>query len=561
MFPAIKKVTTSKGNTYEYIQIVHNYRRGKKIKQRVILNLGRKEFINSSQIDQLIKVLERFAGEVMVLNALEPDMLCQWSRDFGLPVLYQKLWEQVGLKTIIAEIATSRKVQFNLEGAVFLLVLNRLLNPGSELSCSKWKDQAIYLSTKRTTRRQGDFAKLQLQHLYRTLDFIEDEKETIETRLFEKTRSLFNSKVNLVFFDTTSTYFEGSGKHSRKLLNYGYSKDHRPDRKQIIVGILLDSSGLPIGCEFRPGNSVDSTAISELIGKVKQRFNLENIIWVSDTGTTSETNINSLHKESCGFILGCRLRNVKEVYQKFIDQKKRKKVLAGLGAVKRPKAAKGRADLKYYEFKSERYANRRYLIVYNQQQAKQEQKNRTAIIQRLEKQLQTKQGLKKLIKHKKYQQYLKVETKKTKISIDSDKVKKDALYDGFFVLQTDTALPSEKVIERYKDLSQVEQAFRTLKSPLDLRPIYHRKDRRIKAHIFVNFLALYLSLSLNKLLAKAGVSTEEINDDLADIKQIKMMKIKVKDKTYHLRTELSKTARELFQKLKISPGRRLEIVK
>jgi len=379
MFPAIKRVTTSKGNTYEYIQIVHNYRRGKKIKQRVILNLGRKESINSAQIDQLIKVLERFASEVMVLNTLEPEMHCKWSRDFGLPLLYQKLWEQVGLKKIITDIAASRKAQFNLEGAVFLLVLNRLLNPGSELSCSKWKDQAIYLSTKTATRRQGDFAKLQLQHLYRALDFIEDKKETIETRL--------------------------------------------------IVGILLDSSGLPIGCEFRPGNSVDSTAISELIGKVKQRFNLENIIWVSDTGRTSENNIKSLHKESCGFILGCRLRNVKEVCQKFIDQKKRKKVLAGLRVIKRSKAVKGRANLKYYEFQSERY------------------------------------------------------------------------------------------------------------------------------------LSLYLSLSLNKLLVEAGRRTEEINDALADVKQIKMMKIRIKDKIYYLRTELSKTANQIFKTLKISAGKRLELIK
>lgn len=545
MFPITKKVTI-KGKTYEYIQIIENYRVGKKIKQRIILSLGRKDKLNPEQVDELINNLERFSEKLMVLQNDNPDIRIDWSKSFGLPLLYQKLWERVGLAEIIKEITIQRKLQFDIVSSLFCLVLNRLMDPKSELAIHAWKED-IFL------HNNNNFNNLKLHHLYRTLDIIEEEKQAIEVKLFAKTRNLFNSEVNLVFFDTTSTYFEGRGKHSQDLLAFGYSRDHRPDRQQIVVGVLLDQQGVPIGCDVSPGNYTDPTVIKTLTERVKQRFNLRDIIWVSDGGMAGEENIEKLNNLKYRFILGARMRNVKEVYTKIENKQTREDIFNSMTPLP------DQDHLKYYEFLSKQHKARRYIIVYNEKEAKREQKTREAIIDRLKEQLKTNKGIKELIKCRRYKTYLKL-AKSSKISLDQEKIKKDALYDGLFVLQTDTDLPASEVIQRYKDLYQIEQAFRNLKSRLDLRPIYHRKDERITAHVFVNFLALYLQITLRRLLIEQGFTEKEIQTGLTDVKKIQMSCVLLKENVYNVRTELHGKAHSVLKSLGISPGQRIQKV-
>lgn len=553
MFATIKKVKVNH-KVYEYIQIVENYRAGQKIKQRVIHSVGRKDKIDSTRINKLIASLETFSDRLIILRQDNPDLKILWSKQYGLPWLYHQLWRQIGFDDIIKQTFQDRKIEFNLAQSLFCLVLNRLMDPKSELGIDVWKDD-IYLDG-------NPFDKLALQHLYRTLDYLATEKQTIEIKLFERTRNLFNNSVNLVFFDTTSAYFEGTGKHSHELQQFGYSKDHRPDRRQITVGVLLDQQGIPIGCEINSGNTQDSTAIKLLIDKVKTRFNLANIIWVSDSGMAGEDNIKQLHNIEYGFILGARMKNVKELYDKIEDNNFRKEMFAEMKSmpaksVSKESASKQKAELRYFEFKSTKHDCRHYLIVYNQQEAEREKQTREAVIKKLEYALKQKNGIKKLIKNKKYKSYLKI-TGETKIAIDQDKAKKDERYDGLFVLQTDTGLSAEIVIARYKDLYQVEQAFRSMKSALDLRPIYHQKDRRVIAHVFVNFLALYLQITLKTLLTKQGLSAEDIAQGLSDIKKIEMSRLVLKDHSYHVRTELQGTAHKILSKLNINPGIRIQ---
>jgi len=550
---AITRKTTSKGRDYEYVQIIENYRVGKKVKQRIILSLGRKDKLDPSFVDTLIQTLEQFGKESVVLSKEEPAIDSSWSKAHGIPLLYQKLWEKTGLEEIIAAIAQTRKQQFKLERAIFLIVLNRLMDPKSEHAIDMWKDHALYLSTSESTRERGDFHDLELHHLYRSLDVVEEEKETIETKLFQKTRNLFNTEVTLAFFDTTSTYYEGTGKESKELLRYGKSKDHRSDRKQITVGVLLDQQGIPIGCEINQGNTQDATAIKQMIDSVKKRFTLKDVIWVADSGMAGEENIEKMRKCGQRFILGARMKNVKELYEKIEDHKTHQRMKAAM------KPVPDKKGLFFDEFLSEKHGGRKYVLVYNEKEAKRERETREKITKKLQEVLKQKQGVKKLIANKKYRSYLKIEGTST-VAVDEERLKRDARYDGLFVLQTDTDLETTDVITRYKDLYQIEQAFRNLKSSLDVRPIYHRKDRRITAHVFVAFLALYLQMTLERLLKEKGMSRDDIVHGLTAVQQVYMNELSVKECTYYLRTRLPKEAHEIFRHVGVHAGKRIRLM-
>lgn len=554
MFPITRRMV-QKGRVYEYVQIIENYRKEGKIRQRIVFSLGRKDQIDPGKISQLMEHLEKFSEKLMVLRKDDPDLVVKWSRPYGLPFLYQRLWERVGLDGIIRDLVHGRAYEFDVERALFLLVLNRLMNPRSELGISTWKGRGLFLSTRDETREGGDFGDLDLQHLYRTLDFLNEEKEVIETRLFEKTRSLFNSSVTLVFFDTTSTYYEGSGRHSKELLHYGRSKDHRGDRKQLVVGVLMDQQGIPLGCECLPGNTQDVTLIKALVGKVKERFHLQNIVWVSDAGMASETNVDELAHLGFTFILGARMKNVKEVYEKVKDEKTRAEIMAAMTPTKRAPGDK-REPIGYYEYPSTGHAGRRYVIVYNPEEAERERKTRAAVVEKLRQTLTTENSVKELIKNKKYRSYLAV-PKGSGAWVDEDKVKRDESWDGLFVLQTDTDIPTATAVMRYKDLYQIEQAFRTLKSPLDMRPIFHHKDRRITAHVFVAFLALYLTCILERMLRDKGWTAPQAHAALADVDRLHLNRVVLKGNTYDVRTELEGDAAKLLAALGVSPGTRM----
>lgn len=546
MFPITRKIK-KKGRIYEYVQIIENYRKDGKIKQRLVMTLGRKDEVDTKKVDALIENLGKFSEKLMVLRKDDPDMRVEWSRPCGLPFLYRQLWERVGLQAVVADLAQGREYGFDVERALFLLVLNRLMDPRSELGISAWKDTVFV---------DGDpFASLELHHLYRTLDFLEEEKDTVELRLFEKTKTLFNASVTLVFFDTTSMYYEGSGKHSDELLRYGRSKDHRGDRKQLVIGVLMDQRGIPLGCAIVPGNTQDVTLVKALVAQVKERFRLEDIVWVSDAGCASEKNVAELSGLGMKFIFGARMKNVKEVYEKVEDEQTRGEIMAALAVLPRSPGDK-REPLGYYEFPSAPHAGRRYVIVYNPEEAARERQTRDAVVKKLRETLTTENSVKELIKNKKYRSYLAV-PEGSAITVDEDKVKRDEVWDGLFVIQTDTTLSADQIVMRYKDLYQVEQAFRTLKSPLDMRPIYHRKDRRITAHVFVNFLALYLTCALERMLTEKGWKAPGIHAALADVAKLHMARITLKDNAYEARTELEGDAHKLLAALGISPGLRM----
>ena len=279
-------------------------------------------------------------------------------------------------------------------------------------------------------------------------------------------RDLF-TQLRLVFFDTTSFYFEGEG--GDELGQYGHSKDHRPDRRQVVVGALLTQEGRPLSCTVEPGNKTDVTALLPVVDRARERFGLTEVCFVADRGMVSRGVIEALEERGMGYILGMRMRRLNEV---------RDQVLSHPGRYQHVED-----NLRVKEVRIE---DRRYIVCYNPEQAKKDAADRQATLRALAKKL--KQGAKALVGNRGFRRYLSAE--KGAIRIDANRVKSEARYDGKWVLRTNTKLPADEVALQYKQLLTVERFFRTAKGLLQTRPIFHKANATISGHIFCSFLAL-----------------------------------------------------------------------
>jgi transposase len=344
--------------------------------------------------------------------------------------------------------------------------------------------------------------------------------------LFEQHRDLFSS-LELVFFDTTSLYFEGEG--GETLGQRGNSKDHRPDLKQMIAGAVLDGEGRPICCEMWPGNTTDVESLIPVIERMKRRFGIHCVCIVADRGMISQKTIERLQSSTppIEYILGVRMRKLKEV---------REKVLADeaefLEVFRERRLAKDPSPLKVKEVWVE---DRRYISCYNSEQARKDAASREAILESLKEKL--KHGDKILVGNKGYRRYLKNPEKGSHFTIDEQKAKEEERFDGMWILRTNTDLPSTEVALKYKQLWMVENIFRSVKSILQTRPVYHKYDATIRGHVFCSFLALVLVKELQSRLHSKRMRLEW-KDVLRDLDRLQEVEVVFGSQRFFLRTEL-----------------------
>lgn len=347
-------------------------------------------------------------------------------------------------------------------------------------------------------------------------------KDEVEEALFAQWRDLF-TELSLAFFDTTSIYFEGRGGES--LGQYGHSKDHRPDLRQMVVGAVLTGEGRPVCCELWPGNQADSTALLPAVDRLRQRFGLRRVCWVADRGMISEATISGLEERKLEYILGARMRRQKEVAVSVLGRAGRYEEVA-----------------ENLRVKEVRVAGRRYIVCRNPQEAVKDAADREAIIKALEDEI--KGGVRQLVGNRGYRRFLRVE--KDAVSIDHKRVEAEARYDGKFVLRTNTRLAAGEVAVQYKRLLLVEQFFRTSKSLLETRPIFHQWDSTIRGHVFCSFLALVLMDELKRRLNERGLKIEwdAVRQDLEALEQAR---VREGDQWYLLRSPLQGVAGNVLQ--------------
>ncbi len=333
-------------------------------------------------------------------------------------------------------------------------------------------------------------------------------------------------------FDTTSIYFEGQGGES--LGQNGHSKDHRPDLKQMIVGVVLDEAGRPLCSQMWPGNTTDVTTLIPVVERLCAHFHVGEVCIVADRGMISATTIEQIKARGWRYILGVRMRSTNEAKQQVLAR-------AGRYEEVSPKSeeAKAPSPLKVKEVWVE---DRRYVVCLNEDQAAKDRYDREAIVAALNDAL--KHGDKKLIGNRGYRKYVK--TGGERFQIDTEKIAAEARYDGKWVLTTNTELSAKQLALKYKQLWQVEAIFRTMKSQLATRPVFHKCDDTIRGHVFCSFLALLLRHELHSRLERNGCAFEWA-DVMQDLNRLQEVELQLQGKGYVLRTEAKGSLGKVFQ--------------
>jgi hypothetical protein len=486
---------------YTYVYLVEAVREDGKPKQRIIRNLGRKEDVEAAgDLDRLARSAARLSQRSIVLSLVEggsvPDVFC---RRIGAPLLFERLWQESGCRTVVEGMLAGRRFEFAVERAVFLTVLHRLMVSGSDRACEHWREDY----------RIDGVAELELHQLYRAMSWLGEElpeseqahrtlaprctKDLIEEKLFERRRDLF-SELSVVFMDTTTLYFEGRGGDT--LGEKGKSKDYRPHLNQMVLGIIMDQSGRPVCSEMWPGNTADVTTLLAVVDRLRRRFAIGRVCVVADRGMISDATIAGLEERKLEYILGVRERNTKEVYEVVLNDRK------PFVPLLIPRV--GRRDTEL-EAKNVWVGERRYVVCRNLAEAKRDAEVREAVLRNLRQSLHG--GDKALVGNSAYRRYLKTPDEKH-FEIDEKRVAEDARYDGLYVLRTNMRLDALAVMLRYRELLEVEDIFRTTKSILDTRPIYHKTDEAIRGHVFCSFLALLLRKALEDHLVAARLKPE-----------------------------------------------------
>jgi hypothetical protein len=522
-----------KSGKNEYLQIVENRWENGASKQRVIATLGRLDELQASgQLDRLLASGAKFAESVMVLEAHNRGELPSVdTRRIGPVLVFERLWEESGLRAVIEGLLAGRQFEFPMERAIFLTVLRRLFGGGSDRLCNRWAaDYGIM-----------GLDKLRLHHLYRAMAWLGEElpeeeqaertfsprctKDLVEERLFFRARDLFSS-LDFVFFDTTSITFQGEG--GRTIGRLGHNKDHRPDLKQMVVGAVIDGDGRPICCELWPGNTADVKTLLPVANRLSSRFSVGRVCLVADRGMISKDTVKHLEEDKWPYILGARMRSQKEVNQEVLSRAGRYQLVSTAGA-----------PLKVKDVQVE---GRRYVVCLNEEQARKDAADRQAILAGLKEAL--KRGDKSLVGNKGYRKYLSSDG--PRFRINEEKAKDEARFDGKWVLRTNTALPASEVALKYKQLWMVEHLFRTSKSLLETRPVFHKYDRTIRGHVFCSFLALVLRRALQERLEAKGFDLEW-DDTLLSLDGLTETEVSHNGKQFILRSAPTQTCTRIFQ--------------
>jgi DDE family transposase len=540
-----------------YVQIVENKRIDGAVRQSVIATLGRADELDvSGALASLLASGAKLTDQVLLINALDEDAdgaLSASAKRIGGPLLFGKIWERLGIGDVLGDLLQDRAFEFAVERAVFVATLHRIFVSGSDRDCSSWMEDYDIAGS------DG----LDLHHFYRAMAWLGEEmeeksedalaprcvKDVIEEKLFDKRRDLF-CDLSAVFMDTTSLSFYGEG--GETLGEHGYSKDYRPDLKQMILALIVDGNGRPICTEMWPGNTADVTTLLPVVDRLRQRFSIGRVCVVADRGMISAATIEGLEARKLEYILGVRERS---------DAIVRKIVLENEAAFV-PLLLERKASETQLFVKQVMIEDKRYIVCRNEAEAEKDRKDREAIVAALDAQL--KKGDKALIGNSAYRRYLRKRagTKdKTKgkdkdegdrvFEIDAGKLAEEARFDGIFVLRTNANVTPLQAVLRYRDLLQVENLFLRTKAIMRTRPIFHSSDAAIRGHVFCSFLALAMQKYLDDLSREAGVAPEW-KVLLRDLDRLQQLRLQYRGADWLVRTDAASTITALFRQAHVA---------
>ena len=515
MFTRIVEVPR-KGKTYKYLRLIENTWKNGKTVQRVVANFGNVETLNVKKIDSAIASLLRYSSgyfkDIRKLKTLNVKQL-------GEILAGEKIWKELEMNDILRRYLNHTRLSGNATLLIKTMILSRLVEPMSKLALSE-NYQQLALS-------ELEGKSFIPQHFYRAMDELIPHKDRIEIALHEREKDLFSMNLNLVFYDLTSSYFEGDacplGKH-------GYSRDHRRDREQVVIGLLVTDEGMPIAHQVYPGNTKYSTTLTDQIHRLKKTFGIKQCVLVVDRGLVTKDNLTELVSEGYQYIVALRKRK-RELFQP---------VLANNRMWLQP--VEGQKNLLGFETSVEEFGGDRVIFCYNSEKAEVEARHRQERLDKAKTRLKQIQGLflsgkrvdrekllqqaARYLERKKQSRFFQLHTDENKgitFTLKQEMVDFEAELDGLFVLRTNREdLSIAEVVSAYKTLARAESAFKELKDFIELRPMRHWTEKRVRAHIFICVLAYLIETCIEIKLKEKGLemTARKALDILSEIKLV-----------------------------------------
>jgi Transposase DDE domain len=546
---------TKGGETVRYLALAHNERNERGVPvAKVIHNLGREDLLDRDALVRLVRSIQRFLGGEDGLRAGTPhgfDFVR--APESGGPHVVGELWTQLGLGKAIARVAGSARGRTGVERAIFTMVCQRCLEPSSKLEATRWVGRDVVID---------GVDAVSDDQLYRAMDFLLGCAERVQESVFFSVASLLNLEVDVVFFDTTSTYFEvdvddplddhdgddpeavGDG----SLRRLGHSKDRRPDLPQVVIGLAVTREGIPVRCWVWPGNTNDQSVVSE-VKRDLTGWRLGRAIYVVDSGFSGQQNLRHLRSAGGHYIAGMKLRSGMAETEQALSRPGRYRTVSHNLRVKEVSVGDGDAA-------------ERFIVCHNPAEAERDHARRDQRLVRIEAELARlklqrerakskadraahQRGECALRDHKTLSRYLR-QTKTGRLVIDRDKIHAEQRLDGKYLLTTsDPSLSAEDVALGYKQLLEAERSFHDLKGTLALRPVFHRKDERIQAHVLICFLALVI---IRVAETRTDTTWRTLRSELGQIRQ---GHFRSRDGEFTQTTELTARQRDLHTQLGI----------
>lgn len=538
----------TRSKNFTYLSIAETYREDGQVKHRTLLQLGREDALKENSVLQgLVESIARVGGVAAGKDGgiRIADLEEEGRHNWGAVKVYRALWDMFDLDKIIKESCRSKKRRFDLPATIFSAVVARLIRPSSKLKV--YERQHAYLGLK----------EVELEHLYRAMTHLGQGKDLIEQRLFERQKNLFNLQVDVVLYDVTTLYFESV--LNDELRDFGYSKDAKFGEVQVVLGLIVDMEGRPIGFDIFPGNTFEGHTLIAALKKLRSRFDIRQIIIVADRGLNSKLNLLAIKQAGFDYIVGTRLKNLGSLLQKEILNQTQYTPLK--------KDENNEIELAYRAIdyqniikvtnadgsKTKISLPELLLCTWSKQRARKDKHDRDRLIERALTLLSTPS---KISVRRGPRRFITTDNNETHF-LDNERIQEDQQWDGFYAIQSSRKdLDPNFILETYHSLWKIEESFRVVKHTLQTRPIFHWKPHRIKGHLVLCFIAFLLERTLEIALRKRcpDASTDNIREALASLQ---VSTLKADSVKLYLCSKVTGLANDILRTLKIAVPKNL----
>lgn len=511
---AFLRVEKKKSGTY--LRIIQSFKIDGKTKHKTIHSLGKVEDYSVEQLERIAKKLVEIAGG-NINNVFGGSFQELGRYNYGYALITQHLWRDYNFAGLTKIINNRNKIKFSWHEVLQLMIAERINEPGSKLQSHFNQNEYIGFSDK----------EIPLHHFYRTLDILSKEEDLIKNHVFTQQHSLFSTVLDVVFYDVTTIYFESQIEQDDALRKKGYSKDGKAHKTQVVLGLLVDKDRNPITYQVYQGNTYEGGTMVDALEKMRTQFTIDKVIVVADSAMIDKDNRDFMVKNEIDYIIGDSIKSLaKDIREKLINKENHRSV----------------KDL--FTYTETGYKGRRLICTYSEKRARKDACERQKLIDKANRWLNEPSKYKQ-VKKRGAGRFISTTEKGTPIELDKERIEQDAKFDGFKALSTTTDLDIEVILSKYRDLFEVEHSFRALKSQLEIRPVFHWTDKRIRGHVLMCFIAFTFINRLKnttqlqyRAIVKAidKMQVSEINDDKID-------------KNIYLRSKIDETQQKIIDKL------------